>query len=60
MTLDWNCDKTAGLYEFTAEESYLSSAVFLYNKFNLGNAEMYIFAGEENHVLSNKLQLTGG
>lgn len=28
---------------FSAEENYLSSAVFLYNRFNFSGAEIYIF-----------------
>lgn len=28
---------------FSAEESYLSSVVFLYNKHNFSGAEVYIF-----------------
>ena len=31
----WKHEKTAKSYEFTAEEGYLSSAVFLYNKTTL-------------------------
>lgn len=34
---------------FSAEETYLSSAVFLYNRFNFGGAEIYIFLCEKRN-----------